>query len=284
MTERLADISARLRGVRQLDDVVAAMRGIAAARARQSRASLEGIHAYAEVIAQSIAAALRLLPEDRVAAPRPVAKARGLIVFCAEQGFAGAFSGRVLDAIAAELDTAHVFLIGTRGALVAEERRLCIAWRTTMAPHVDGLAAVALRVGDALYESVRRGELTTVDLVFPVWYAGCALSVERRSLLPIDLRRFVRPAHSDMPLTNLPAELLIDGLAEEYVYAQLREAATQSFVAENEARLATMAAARGNIERMIEELALHERQVRQDEITAEVVELAGGTRSWRHHA
>lgn len=284
MTERLADISSRLRGVRQLDDIVGAMRGIAAARAQQSRASLAGIHSYAEVIAQSIAAALRLIPQDGVAPSRLAAGKRGLIVFCAEQGFAGAFSSRVLDTFVAEQSTAQILLIGTRGALAAEERGLRVAWRTTMASHADGLAAVALRVGDALYESVRRRELTTVDLVFPVWNAGGTLSVERRPLLPIDLRRFMRPGHGDVPLTNLPAELLIDGLAEEYVHAQLREAATQSFVAENEARLATMASARGNIERMIDELALHERQVRQDEITAEVVELAGGTRSWRQHA
>ncbi len=38
MTERLSDVSARIRSVRQLASVIAAMRGIAAARAREARA------------------------------------------------------------------------------------------------------------------------------------------------------------------------------------------------------------------------------------------------------
>jgi len=40
MTERLADISARIDGIRQLKAVVSAMRGIAAARAQQARSQL----------------------------------------------------------------------------------------------------------------------------------------------------------------------------------------------------------------------------------------------------
>ena len=42
MTERLADISARIRSVDQLGSVVGAMRAIAAARAQQSRGLLPG--------------------------------------------------------------------------------------------------------------------------------------------------------------------------------------------------------------------------------------------------
>ena len=40
MTERLADIRARVEGMRQLGGVVNAMRGIAAARAQQARSQL----------------------------------------------------------------------------------------------------------------------------------------------------------------------------------------------------------------------------------------------------
>jgi hypothetical protein len=48
----------------------------------------------------------------------------------------------------------------------------------------------------------------------------------------------------------------------------------EAFVAGNEARVASMASAKTNIERMLEGLEACERQVRQDQITAEVVELA----------
>ena len=76
-------------------------------------------------------------------------------------------------------------------------------------------------------------------------------------------------------MTLPPAELL-EQLAQEYVYAQLCEAAMHAFAAENEARMATMVRARRNIDTMLETLRALERQVRQEEITAEVVELASG--------
>ncbi|MDE2006156.1 MAG: F0F1 ATP synthase subunit gamma, partial [Rhodospirillales bacterium] len=76
------------------------------------------------------------------------------------------------------------------------------------------------------------------------------------------------------PLTGLAPDLLLVRLAEEYVFAELCEAALSAFAAENEARVAAMVAAKSNIERVRTGLEARERQTRQEEITAEVAELA----------
>ena len=55
----------------------------------------------------------------------------------------------------------------------------------------------------------------------------------------------------------------------------------ETFVAENEARLRTMATARSHIDRKGEALRLEERITRQDQITAEVVELGAASRAAR---
>jgi F-type H+-transporting ATPase subunit gamma len=65
MTERLADIGARIAGVRQLGAVVNAMRGIAAARVQQARTQLEAVDRYATTIAIAIGRALALIPDAR---------------------------------------------------------------------------------------------------------------------------------------------------------------------------------------------------------------------------
>jgi len=279
MTERLADISAHIRGVDQLRSVIGAMRAIAAARAQQSRGLLPGIRAYAGVIAQAIAQALRLLREDHVAINDARSVGTGLVLFTAEQGFAGAFSDRMLEAAKPLLSGAELFLVGTRGAMLADEQHIRIAWRTEMALHSDGAAAVAERICEALYERLPGAQLTRVSLVFPTWAPGTGLVARTQSLLPLDRHVFANVPLADAPLTTLPPEVLLEGLAEEYVYAQLCEAATEAFVAENEARVASMAAAKSNIEQMLQDLQARERQVRQAEITAEVVELAGAS----HH-
>jgi len=56
----------------------------------------------------------------------------------------------------------------------------------------------------------------------------------------------------------------------------LRCALMLSFAAENEARVRAMLAARANVKERLAELTHSYRQVRQDEITADIVELAAG--------
>ena len=117
MTERLADVGARIQGIRQLGAVVNAMRGIAAARAQQARNQLLAVASYTATIAAAIGRALALIPDSGAeTAPRSTRPA--LVLFCAEQGFAGAFSERVLDSVGADLAAAEIFLIGTRGDAV----------------------------------------------------------------------------------------------------------------------------------------------------------------------
>ncbi len=274
MTERLADVTRRIANVRQLEAVVTAMRGIAASRAQQCRARLPGMRAYAEVIAGAIGRALPLTTPDPPEGTRAARRA-GVILFAAEQGFAGAFSDRMLDAAAPLLPGAVLFLVGTRGFVLAEERRLPVAWRSVMAPHVDAVPAVAGRIADALYDRIAATGLDRMTMVFPTWSAETGLAAETRVLLPFDFRRFAGPPAAQPPLTTLPAGVLLARLAEEYVFAELCAAAMSAFAAENEARVAAMIAAKANIERVRARLEGRERQTRQEEITAEVAELAG---------
>ena len=271
MTERLREVTARIQGVRQLGTVVTAMRGVAAARAQQSRGLLPGTRAYAASIAASIAQALRLLPPERRARRRGP---EALILFAAEHGFAGAFSDHVLDMAGADAGSSVLFVVGSRGARRAEERRLPPAWQTPMAAHPASVPASAQRVLEALYQRLDQEAFSRVRMVFPIWSPARGLRIERRSLLPLDPGQFADLPAADAPLVTLPPAELLERLAEEYVYAQLCEAAMHAFAAENEARMATMVRAKARVEDMLDSLQAEERRVRQEDITAEVIELS----------
>jgi F-type H+-transporting ATPase subunit gamma len=275
VTERLAATVRRIENLRQLETVVTAMRGIAASRAQQAHGLLPGIHAHAAVIGRAIGQALALVP-DGDADARPAARRAAVILFCAEQGFAGAFSERMLAAAAGEASSCDMFLIGTRGIMLAEERRVPLAWRAAMVPHASLAPTLADRIAEALYGWLADRAGQRVDMIVPVWSAAEGVRAERRALLPFDFRRFAARTQSQPPLVTLPPPVLLARLAEEYVFAELCEAVLGAFAAENEARVAAMLAARGNLQRMRSELEALERQIRQEEITAEVVELASG--------
>jgi len=281
MGDRLADVVAQIQNVRQLHAVVTAMRGIAAARAQRGRALLAGIDSYGNVIGQAIGRALSLLPVDAVGTPLPPRRGgRGLVAFCAEQGFAGAFSERILDVAMRDVAGALTMIVGTRGAAIARERGLAPDWTAPMAAHVDGIPALANRLADALYDRVADVGLTHVDIVFARTLPD-GIQVDRHSLLPLDLARFARPTDNQPPLTTLTPSNLLERLAAEYVYAELCEAAMHAFAAENEARMMAMAAAKSNIENKLSLLALRENQLRQEDITTEIVELAAGAEAMR---
>jgi F-type H+-transporting ATPase subunit gamma len=254
---------------------VNAMRGIAAARAQQARNQLSAVDSYAATIEDAIARVLALVPSRRAdCAHRPSRPA--LVLFCAEQGFAGAFSERVLDAGGADLAASDLLLIGSRGAALADERGVAAGWKSPMPSHSLGIPKLADRIADALYASIAKGKIDRLDAVFSQWQPGHGIHVERRRLFPLDMSSFPRPTDANPPLLNLPPERLLGELTSDYMQAQLCNAGLHAFAAENEARMEAMAAARSQIERQLSALQATQRQMRQEEITAEIIELAAG--------
>jgi len=275
VTERLAETTRRIESLRQLEAVVTAMRGIAASRAQQARGLLPGVRAYASVVGRAIGQGLALVPTEHQPA-KSKARRSAVILFCAEQGFASAFSDRMLEATRTGRQAQDLFLIGTRGAMLAAERRIALAWHTAMVPNASLIPVLAGRIADALDRWLSDDGGQQVDVVVPTWSAGSGVAAERRLLLPFDFHRFAVQVSGQPPLITLAPSTLLARLAEEYVFAELCEAALAAFAAENEARVATLLAAKNNLEHMDSDLKALERQIRQDEITAEVVELASG--------
>ena len=275
MTERLADVSARIDGIRQLGAVVNAMKGIAAARANTARTEIEAVDSYAATIATAISDALG--PASPAPSDGHVNGGTGLLVFCAEQGFAGAFSERVLDSIEDDLPTTSLFLIGTRGLSIAAARGLDPVWSAPMSSHTPGIPKLADHITKAIYRALGEGRFERMDMIHAGWASGQP-QVVRQVLLPIDLSALPPPG-ATRPLTQLPTDALINSLSGDYLHALVCKATLHAFAAENEARMEAMSAAGSQITRELGEFEATLRRVRQEAITAEIIELGTGTAS-----
>ena len=274
MTDRLSDITAHIQGVRQLGAVVGAMRGIAAARAQQARNQLNAVDSYSQIIATAIGRAIEFLPTS--ASPRSQAARPALIVFCAEQGFAGAFSERVLASIAGDLGKCELFLIGARGQTAIAQRGVVAGWTSAMPSHSAGVPRLADAIVEGLYARLASGAIDALDVVFSRWRPGEGADILRQRLFPFDLSAFPGVTGVEPPLLNLAPDVLVQALAADYMHAQLCRAGLHAFAAENQARMEAMAAASKQVERQLTQLQARQRLVRQEEITAEVIELAAG--------
>lgn len=279
MTERLADIGVRITGVRQLGSVVNAMRGIAASRAQQARNQLAAVDAYAGIIAAAIGRT-QALAHPALAAPTAPDSQSLLVLFCAEQGFAGAFSERVLNAVGT-IHAEDIFLIGTRGRAAAAERGIEPRWTAAMPAHTAGIP----RLADRIVEAVRgKAKSPRVDVIHADRQPAGGVSITRYRVLPFDPTGFPLFRSPSPPLLNLSPAALLAGLTIEYLHGQLCAAALHAYAAENEARMEAMAAAHTQIERQLSGLEATRRLVRQEDITAEIIELAAGESASRSRA
>ncbi len=281
MSQRYAQLHARRQSVSQLGSVVSAMRGIAAARAQQGRRQLDNVQAYADTVARAISQVLQIAPPaDADSRPSPP---RMIVLLCAEHGFAGAFSERVMDALGSVQGGDIVLVVGSRGIRLAHARGLATAWTAPMVSQLGHVAVLADRIGAQLYRRLGAGQVGGLEVVHAQPLASVGYEVVRRTLLPFDYSRFGRTGPSVRPLLNLPPAVLLERLAGEYVFAQLNQAIVLGYAAESAARLQTMTAARENIVRRLEGLQRDERLARQEEITAEIIELAAGTEALRRN-
>jgi F-type H+-transporting ATPase subunit gamma len=279
MSGKLSEVEKRIGTVHQLDTVVTAMRGLAAARSREARGRLDGVRAYASVVGAAIGQALALTSETvRMEVQDKTPGGHIVIAVCAEQGFAGAFNDRVMEKAAQHLGAGSVelLLLGHRGATVAAERGMAFDWSASMVVHADQAPALADRITDVLYDRLEAQHARRVTVVHAVPGPSGSIEIVERMMLPFDITRFQVAQTAIAPIVTLPPERLLAELAEEYVYAELCEAIMLSYAAENEARMQAMIAARTNVERKLTELVGSYRTLRQEEITAEIIELSAG--------
>jgi len=273
---RLAEINGHIASMAELLEIIGAMRSLAGMRVQESQRALPGVRRYAASVAEAIGAALLLLPQAPEVLP---GGGRRAVILCAgEHGFVGAFNERLLEAAESRLEpTDLLFMVGSRGAALVAERGRNLTWTHPMASRVSGVPEVIDSLTHELYERIVRGEIGRVELVSSRYRHGVAASIEHRLLLPLDTAALALTQPRQAPLHNLRPTQLLERLMAEYIFALLIEAVIESIGSENAARLAAMEAAHDNVEKKLGELHLTAREARQEEITAELLDLIAGT-------
>jgi len=278
---KLSEVEGRIGTVHQLESVITAMRGSAAARSHEARSRIAAIQAYAAAVGAAIGEALALAPQpdDSQVPIHERSRGHAVIALCAEQGFAGTFNERVVDAADKHLtvEGTELLVVGNRGKMVAAERGLVVGWSAPMVAHADEVPRLANHISDAIYSRLEKNQTRRVTVIHAVPAPSASIAIVERTLLPFDFARFKATPLAIPPLITLPPEQLLADLAEEYVYAELCEELMLSFAAENEARMRAMIAARANVARKLDELVGSFRRLRQDEITDEIIELSVGS-------
>lgn len=270
--EQLPRLHARIASLDELRDLIQALRALAASHMQEAAGALNGIRRYVDVVEGAIASVADMLPTgDAYREASGLADGRILIVVCSEHGFVGAFNERLLDRAVAELQPGYALgIIGRRGMVAAEERRLETAWSLPMATHVGGVSGVTRRLAGRL------AGVAEADIVFARHGSVGGYEVEKKAVLPLDPALLAGSRRRSPPLHQLPPELLLQRLAGEYLFAEITRALMESLASESAARLLVMQSADRNIDDKLQTLRREENVLRQDAITSELLDVVTG--------
>jgi F-type H+-transporting ATPase subunit gamma len=271
--EQLPRLQARIANLKELRNLIQALRVLAASHVKEADAALVGIRRYVKVIEDAISEAASLVSEidAEVSFASPASGVRLLLVVFSEHGFVGGFNERLLDRAAEELETGQgLGVIGTRGAVLAAERGLVIDWSSPMATHSGGVLAIMRPIVDWL------ATVATADIVFASYRGAGRFEVVKKNLLPLDPSLLAGSASRDPPLHQLPPDVLLRRLVDEHLFAEVTRAVMESLTSENAARLRVMESADHNIGDKLEDMVRNEHTLRQEAITSELLDVVTG--------
>lgn len=286
---RLTEIERHAASMEELQRIVGAMRAIASVRMQEAVRALASVREYGDTLAEAVHDALAIADEgsraagstgeraDAMSVRAGSAPRRAIVLFASEHGFVGGFNQRLLETIGSDLAAADTLMIvGSRGAAFAAERGRPAAWAHPLATRLAGVAQTVRTLEEELLPRIARDEIVRAEVIFSRHGGTGALAIERRQLFPLSIVPGRARRGGLVPLCDLPVPQLLEKLTNEYVIAQLTEAATEALAAENAARFAAMESARDNVGRKLQTLRLDASRARQEEVTTELLDLITG--------
>jgi len=279
----LIDLRRRIRAVRNMQQITAAMKMISAARLRRAQERVIAARPYSQMLRRFLENVASSVSDGDEAAGNPLLARRPeerieLLVLTADRGLAGAFSSNVIKAVQkfiAEHRSARVDLqlLGRKGGDFFRRRH----------EHVSGdyaglfLRAVeygqATSIAGKVMQRFIDAEIDAVYLIGNEFKSVAAQVMNVTRLLPVDIPQ---TGERVSYIYEQPPSEILEELLPRYVEMSVYRAMLESSAAEHAARMTAMDAASSNAVDVIENLTLHLNRVRQASITKEIIEIVSG--------
>ena len=286
MAQTLEHLSRKNATLTSIRSIVHTMKTLSAINAAPYEHAAQSIEAYHETLLQGLAAfvyrsgGISLLSE----AAQP--STRLLVVFCSDHGLCGNYNELLANSVSQynrsqPIAKQHILCIGSRMANALLEQELTPDVVLLPPASADGIGRLA---GDIVtrIERLGRGQplaQLAVTLVFTQRAEQGYQESATRALLPLD-KRLLQPVQRwqsrSLPDYSMNAEALLASLIRNHVFASVFRASAEAMVTENATRLALMQQAEQSVDEQLQEVKQDMSNVRQDEITNELMDIVIG--------
>ena len=277
----------RIESIQDTMKITNAMYLISSSKLRKARKNYQNVSPYFNRMRDTISRVVPHLPEEPVhpffhdrtnekSIPR-----RAYLVLTADKGMAGAFNQNILRFLKEHADeNDRFYVIGQVGyrALYHKDPRLVEEFRySATAPPLQRARDITV---DAI-DDFKSGKLDEIYLVYTRIENALTSEPTMVRLLPLD-REHLQPAPKGLGDPSGEVELFPDAwtvfeqTAPIYMHGMIFGAMTESYCAEQSARMTAMDSATKSANDMIRALQLEYNRTRQGSITQEITEIIGG--------
>ena len=287
------ELKERIESIQDTMKITNAMYLISSSKLRKARRNYQNVLPYFTRMRDTISRVVPHLPEEPVHpyfhSRNPEAPKRAYIVLTSDKGMAGAFNLNVIKFLKAQVGddpNARIYAIGQTAyrALLHKDPRLVESF------HYSGQAPTLQRARDITGEAIeefRDGRLDEVYLIYTRIQNALTSEPVMVQLLPIDRTR-LKAAPKGLGDPRGEVEMFPDAwtvfeqTAPIYVHGMIFGAMTESYCAEQSARMTAMDSATKSASDMIHDLQLEYNRTRQGSITQEITEIIGGASAVQH--
>ena len=277
----------RIESIQDTMKITNAMYLISSSKLRKARQNYQNVLPYFTRMRDTISRVVPHLPDEPVhpffherEKEDPI---RAYVVLTADKGMAGAYNQNLLKFLKEQCGSdpnARFYVIGQTGyrALLHKDPRLVEEF------HYGATAPTLQRARDITVDAIddfKSGKLDEIYLIYTKIQNALTSEPVMERLLPLD-REHLKPAPKGLGDPRGEVELFPDAktvfeqTAPIYMHGMIFGAMTESFCAEQSARMTAMDSATKSANDMIHELQLEYNRTRQGSITQEITEIIGG--------
>ena len=277
----------RIESIQDTMKITNAMYLISSSKLRKARQNYQNVLPYFTRMRDTISRVVPHLPDEPVhpffherEKENPI---RAYVVLTADKGMAGAYNQNLLKFLKEQCGSdpnARFYVIGQTGyrALLHKDPRLVEEF------HYGATAPTLQRARDITVDAIddfKSGKLDEIYLIYTKIQNALTSEPVMERLLPLD-REHLKPAPKGLGDPRGEVEMFPDAktvfeqTAPIYMHGMIFGAMTESYCAEQSARMTAMDSATKSANDMIHELQLEYNRTRQGSITQEITEIIGG--------
>ena len=277
----------RIESIQDTMKITNAMYLISSSKLRKARQNYQNVLPYFNRMRDTISRVVPHLPDEPVhpffherEKENPI---RAYVVLTADKGMAGAYNQNLLKFLKEQCGSdpnARFYVIGQTGyrALLHKDPRLVEEF------HYGATAPTLQRARDITVDAIddfKSGKLDEIYLIYTKIQNALTSEPVMERLLPLD-REHLKPAPKGLGDPRGEVEMFPDAktvfeqTAPIYMHGMIFGAMTESFCAEQSARMTAMDSATKSATEMIHDLQLEYNRTRQGSITQEITEIIGG--------